>query len=150
LVFTSKAVINNVVKKLNLNIRYFTQGRVLESELYDSASIHVNFIAPDSLLQTIDFNFFVDITSETGFKYRINEEDVPQSKSFGENIPTFFGSIVVTPKNSISNKIIGENFRINVAPINYIVDDLRSRVGVYQSADQSKVLDIYLVDPIPK
>ncbi|OYX27656.1 MAG: hypothetical protein B7Z06_03835 [Flavobacteriales bacterium 32-35-8] len=150
LVFTSKTVINNVAKKLNLNIRYFTQGRVLESELYKSAPIHVNFIAPDSLLQTIDFNFFVDVTSETGFEYRINEEDAPESKSFGESIPTFFGSIVVTPKNNISNKLIGENFRVNVVPINYIVDDLRNRIGVYQSSDLSKVLDIYLVDPIPQ
>jgi len=146
LVFTSKGVIQNVVKKLNLNIQYFTQGRILDLEQYKNVPVEVNFLVSDSILNTVNFNFYIDIISETNFEYRVNEDDIPETKSFGENIPTFFGGIVITPKDINA----GGSYRVKVTPLNYVVDNLRNRIGVYQSADLSKVLDIYLVDPIPQ
>src|SRR5690606_33606364 len=121
LVFTSKGVIQNVVKKLNLNIQYFTQGRILDLEQYKNVPVEVNFLVSDSILNTVNFNFYIDIISETNFEYRVNEDDIPETKSFGENIPTFFGGIVITPKDINA----GGSYRVKVTPLNYVVDNLR-------------------------
>ncbi|WP_445736544.1 GumC family protein [Mariniflexile sp.] len=150
LVFKSRGVIKNVAKKLNLNVQYFTKGRILEFELYNSAPIAVNFIASDSILNKVDFNFFIDITSETAFEYKISETDTPKTISFGENIPTYFGSMVVTPKYKNANSLIGNSIRVEVTPLNAVTDFLRKRIEVYQAASESKALNLYLVDPIPQ
>ncbi|WP_308991928.1 polysaccharide biosynthesis tyrosine autokinase [Mariniflexile litorale] len=150
LVIKSKRVVESVVKSLNLNVQYFTQGLVLELELYKNAPIDVSFIVTDSLFNAVDFNFFIDINTDTSFEYRVNETDEPIIKSFGENISTYFGSFVVTPKNKNTHNLIGNNYRVKVSPVSSMANELRNKIEVYQSSSSSKILDIYFTDPIPQ
>jgi tyrosine-protein kinase Etk/Wzc len=150
LVFKSRGVINNVAKKLNLNVQYFTEGRLMTIELYKSVPIEINFITSDSILNSVDFNFHIDITSTTGFEYRINETDLPKTMSFGESISTYFGSIIVTPKIKDVNRLIGNNFQIKITPIDAVTQSLRRSIDVNQSIKESKSLNLYLEDPVPQ
>jgi tyrosine-protein kinase Etk/Wzc len=150
LVFKSRGVIKNVAKKLNLNVQYFIEGRLLEVELYKSVPFEINFITSDSILNSVDFNCYIDITSTTGFEYRINETDLPKTMSFGESISTYFGSMVVTPKIKDVNEIIGNSFRIKIRPIDAVTQSLRNSIDVYQSSKESKSLNLYLEDPVPQ
>lgn len=149
LVMKSRGVVETVVKSLNLNVQYFTQGRIIEQELYKSIPIDINFIATDSLLHTVDFNFYMDINSATGFEYRVNEKDAPKTIAFGKTISTYFGTMVITPKTENAANLIGSNFRVKITPVNEVTNYLRNNIGVYQATNTSKVLDIYLVDPNP-
>ncbi|WP_338359731.1 GumC family protein [Yeosuana marina] len=148
LVFTSRGVLNEVADKLNLNLRYFTQGRVLETELYKNIPIAINFIASDSIINTTRFNFYIDIDSDSGFSYRINEEDTSKKVVFGETIPTPFGGMIITPKTESDASLIGRNLRIQLTPLDQVTERLRNSISVYQSAKSSKVLSISLDDAI--
>ena len=55
-----------------------------EYELYKDAPIAINFIASDSIIKEVNYNFYIDIISKTDFNYRINEDDVVKKRAFGE------------------------------------------------------------------
>tara|TARA_R110002167_G_C12694680_1_gene652780 strand:+ start:2163 stop:4529 length:2367 start_codon:yes stop_codon:yes gene_type:complete len=147
---TSRNFLKNVVKKLELNIQYFTKGRVYESELYKNAPININFIASDSIIYNTNFNFYIDFTSNIGFDYRVNEDDTPKKSIFGENIPTSFGGMIITPKSGDTDKLIGQNVRVRISTVNAVAQALRSSISVDPSGKSSKVLIISTVNRIPE
>lgn len=149
LVFTSRIFMQDIVKKLNLNIQVFNRGRVNESELYKSAPINFNFIATDSIINATNFNFYIDIISETNFSYRVFEDDEPKKVAFGENIETLYGGLVITPKLDIK-KIIGSTLRIKITPVLDVASSLRKRISISPVSRSSKVLSLYFKDPVPQ
>tara|TARA_R110000868_G_scaffold82992_5_gene234406 strand:- start:1849 stop:4239 length:2391 start_codon:yes stop_codon:yes gene_type:complete len=150
IVIKSRGVVKQVAEKLNLNVQYFTKGRILEIELYKNLPISINFIASDSLIHKTNFNFYIDITSELDFEYRIHEDDLPKKIAFGESIPTSFGGMVITPNATNSKTIIGSNLRVQLTPLNVVTQYLRNAIAVFQGAKASKIITIDLVDPIPQ
>jgi tyrosine-protein kinase Etk/Wzc len=60
----------------------------------------INFIASDSIINATNFNFYINITSDVGFEYRVYEDEAPKMIAFGETIDTNFGGMVITPGTS--------------------------------------------------
>jgi capsular exopolysaccharide synthesis family protein len=147
LVFKSRTVLRQVVEQLDLNLQFFTKGLVLESEIYKNAPISINFIASDSIVKTTNFNFHIDILSDETFEYRVYEEDIPIKMAFGENIETPFGGMIITPVKAFQNET-NNNLRVTLTDVRSIVEDLRKRISIFPSDKSSKILFIYLQDPI--
>ncbi|NNC50683.1 MAG: polysaccharide biosynthesis tyrosine autokinase [Flaviramulus sp.] len=150
LVFQSNKVLKNVIKNLNLNVQYFTKGRVLEVELYKSLPIDINFIDTDSILDKVNLNIDINVTSDKDFLYKLNEADTPKTFSFGDEIATSFGSVVVTPKIGNINNLIGSEFRVQITPLNNVVNYLKDKISISQSNSDSRALYFSLKDPIPQ
>jgi tyrosine-protein kinase Etk/Wzc len=146
-VITSREFMQNIVKSLKLNIQYFTKGRVYESELYKSAPITINFIASDSIINNTNFGFFIDVTSETEFNYRVLEDDSPKKVIFGEKITTSFDGMIITPKTNIES-FIGKTIRVKLTPVKYVSASLKSRLSIAPVAKSSKVLTISIHDAV--
>tara|TARA_R110002050_G_scaffold296426_1_gene456419 strand:+ start:72207 stop:74600 length:2394 start_codon:yes stop_codon:yes gene_type:complete len=147
-VIKSRSFLRKIIKKLSLNVRYYVKGRVLETELYKNTPIDINFLAPDSSIDQTNFNFYIDVTSSLDFNYRINEDDLPKKVAFGEKISTSFGGMIITPKETNNEKIIGTSIRIKITPVNKIAQSLKRRISILPSKHSSKVLDFSLQDPI--
>ncbi len=147
-VILSRSFLKNIIKKLNLNITYYVQGRVGESELYKNAPIAINFIESDSVINKTSFNFQAEILSNSTFNYRLNDEDIPKKYAFGETIPTHFGGMIITPKTGYFENFIGNDIRVKITPINYLAESLKSGVNISPSGKSSKVLWISYVDPV--
>ncbi len=147
-VIKSRSFLRNIIKRLNLNIRYYTKGRVYESELYKNSPIVVNFIEPDSIINNTSFNFYTEILSSSNFNYRKNEEDIPKKYAFGETIPTPFGGIIITPKYKNIENRSGGVIRVNIAKIEYLAESLKNRVSISPTGQSSKVVEVSLVDPV--
>jgi len=140
-IIRSRDLIRSVVKKLKLNLRYYTKGRVYESELYGNGiPVNFNFIASDSIINKTNSEFFIDINSSVGFNYRANESDTPKKYAFGENIPTSFGGLIITPKNSDTEKLIGYDLRVSMSSVNYVAEIIRQNISVEPYGKSSKVL----------
>ncbi|MDN3667166.1 GumC family protein [Algibacter miyuki] len=146
-VMTSRTFMKDIVKKLNLNIQYFAAGRVNEYELYKSNPFHVNFILSDSIVDNIDFNFYVDVISATEFNYRVLEDDVPQKMTFGKNISTIYGSLVLMPRDGYQG-VYTTTIRVKVTPVMTVATFLNNNVSVSPIAKSSKVLSIYYEDNV--
>ena len=151
LVFKSRIVLKNVVKNLGLNIQYFTKGVVLETEMYKNSPITVNVIAVDSLSKSINSNFYINVISDDKFQYRLYEEDIPKDALFGEAIDTYFGNVIISPVLNVDISKWKEHIiRVQISDAVDIVEDLRSRIGVFSSNSNSssKIIAINLQDPV--
>ncbi len=148
-VIKSRNFLQNIIKRLDLNVQFFTKGRVYESELYKSSPVEINFIASDSVIHNTNFNFYIDILSSTTFNYRIHEDDAPQEKSFGEKIPSYFGGFILTPRVGDVERYVGHNgIRVKITPIIYLAESLKYRLYIFPDGKSSKVLNITMEDPI--
>jgi tyrosine-protein kinase Etk/Wzc len=146
LVMTSRGIMKSVTDQLDLNIQYFVQGDVLETEVYGKPPVVINFIASDSIINNTNFNFYINITSDVGFEYRVYEEDKPKIIPFGETIETNFGGMVITPDLQEINRLVGREYRVQLTNLDLATQYLRNTIDVYQSAKSSKVVSIYLED----
>lgn len=147
-VIKSRSFLRNIVKKLTLNVRYYTKGRVYESELYKSTPILVNFIESDSIINNTNSNFFIEILSDTDFNYRKNEDGTPKKYAFGETVPTSFGGIIITPKNQNIENSVGNNIRVNITKAEFLAESLKDRISIAPTGKSSKVVQVSLVDPV--
>ncbi len=148
LVFKSRNVIKSVVKELGLNVQYFTQGLVLETEIYRNPPVNISFVASDSIIEQQSFNFYIDVLSNETFNYREFEDQEPKTVAFGESINTAIGGIVVTPRQPDVNSLSSSSFRVQLSRVNDVVEDLRDQLIIYPSQNSSRILSINLEDAI--
>jgi capsular exopolysaccharide synthesis family protein len=146
-VMTSRTFMKDIVKQLNLNISYFSTGRVNKFELYRASPFVVNFLVSDSIINNINFTFFIDIISETEFNYRVHENDDPIKYTFGEKISTPFGNMVLLPRDNFEG-IFDTTVRVKVQPIMLVATYLNENVSIVPVAQSSKVLSIYYEDEV--
>ncbi|MWW23642.1 GumC family protein [Algibacter lectus] len=146
-VMTSRTFMKDIVKKLKLNTQYFASGRVNEYELYKTNPFNVNFILSDSIADNISYSFYIDIISDTEFNFRVLEEDIPQKMTFGKNISTEYGSMVLIPREDYQG-VYTTTIRVQISPVMEIATLLNSTVFVSPIAKSSKVLSIYYEDNV--
>jgi tyrosine-protein kinase Etk/Wzc len=150
-ILTSRRLMKEVVKKLSLNIQYFTQGRIHELELYPDIPIAISFKESDSIIHLSSFSFSINATSDTSFDFKytsIDGEELELKMFFGKNIPTPIGDIIITPNLKKLSSIIGQNIRVNVHPIDNVAEYYRTKIIVAPVAEGSKVVSISLDDPV--
>ncbi|AXP82477.1 Tyrosine-protein kinase wzc [Mariniflexile rhizosphaerae] len=148
-VIMSRAFFSSITKDLRLNIKHYSKGRIYDSEIYKNAPITISFIASDSIIDRINFSFYIKILSDKEFEYRVNENDDPKNISFGEKIPTSFGGMIITPSSSkLERSIVGAEIRTEILPVKSIAESLRNRIQTYQENKSSRIINISIQDPI--
>lgn len=156
-IITSRSLISNVVKDLNLNIRYYEQGKIKEQELYENPPIKLNFFGKDSIIYQVDTTLYIKIQSSTTFLMfkddgkSIIERDDDEGKlfAFGDRIKTTFGDIVIVPNIGKNAPRIGSNLRATVNSIESVVNKYQSKIMVSTELGSS-VVQLTLVDNIPQ
>lgn len=143
----SKTLITNVVEKLNLNVQYFTQGRILQTENYPKSVIEINFLSPDSIINSEYESFDVLINSKTSFSFLDEEGVVKTTHSFGKTIATNIGNVIITPSNEYSKLSIGKVIKINISPVSQVSRQYRNRLAIYETVEGTSVVNISLNDP---
>ena len=143
----------DIVKKLKLNVRYFVEGKVMDSELYgeENFPFTINFISEDSVVNKAQHEFYIDFKSDTSFFYTSEENEVPKNYSFGSNIKTKIGDIILIPNVSKLDKFSNERLRIVINPIPKVASDFRNRTLI-SPADKllSNIINISLTDGVQR
>ncbi|MCK0158910.1 polysaccharide biosynthesis tyrosine autokinase [Cellulophaga sp. F20128] len=138
-----------MVDNLNLNVRIFTEGRVLETEVYKNPPFTINFLEHDSIVNKTGFSFYIDFLNEETFGFSKSEEGEVKKYSFGSKVLTVVGDIVITPNLSrLSNSkgFIGKRYKVLVSPIEVVASGYRDRVSIAPTEKGSRMLDLYLTD----
>ncbi|WP_010179278.1 GumC family protein [Aquimarina agarilytica] len=145
-IIRSKTLIQNVVKKLKLNIQYFSKGRILETENYPKSIVEINFLAADSIIDTKSSIFNVLINSETSFSFLDEEGVVKTTHSFGKKVSTTVGNVIITPSTKDIKKNIGQTIKVKIHPVKNIVESYRKRLAVYELSKGTSVVKVSLND----
>ncbi|WP_378187978.1 GumC family protein [Aquimarina sp. W85] len=147
-IIKSRTLITNVVKRLRLNIQYFTKGRVLETENYPESIVEISLLAPDSIIQTASKVFKVNILSDTKFSLLNDNDETVSEHSFGNTIKTSIGDVVITPNFKNVGKHKGQTIKIKISPIKWIAESYRNGLSISPVGKNSSVLQIAINDPV--
>ncbi|SHJ37979.1 GumC family protein [Pseudozobellia thermophila] len=147
-IINSRSNFIEVVKELNLNTQIMVQGNIKETELYKNPPVNLSFIAPDSVLNRANLNFFITISSDTTFGYTEEEDKPVKIYAFGKNISTPIGDIVITPNVGVFENYKDKRLRVSVKPIEDVAQGYRARVVVANPGEFSNIVTITLEDPI--
>jgi len=137
-VMTSRTLVENVVKTLNLNIRCFEQGSIIEKELYKNPPLKLSFFASDSIIYEVDTTLYLKIKSPTQFlmfkedvsSFKTREDSEGKLYAFGDKINTQFGGIVITPNIDQYAPKVGSNLKVSIKPVRKMVTGYQQSISV--------------------
>ncbi|SDH57418.1 GumC family protein [Winogradskyella thalassocola] len=156
-VIKSRSLMSNVVKKLNLNIEYYAQGRIKEQEIYKNPPLILNFFASDSVVHKVDTTLFIKVVSPTKYlMFKDNgkslidrDESLGKSYNFGDRIKTGFGDLVILPNIGKFAPMIGSNLRVSLIPTRKLVNRYQKSLSITTETGSS-VVKLGLSDNIPQ
>ncbi len=146
-IFKSRTIVSNVVKDLKLNVRYFSEGRILEVENYPKSLVEINFLSDDSIVHTKSKVFHVRINSATAFSFLDEEGEKLSDHSFGNTVSTSIGDVIITPSVDSINNNVGEIIKIVVTPLAFVAEGYRNSLAVFPVGGSS-IVRIALNDPV--
>ncbi|SFR48353.1 capsular exopolysaccharide family [Robiginitalea myxolifaciens] len=147
-VMKSRSNFVEVVRELGLNTQIKLQGNIIESELYNNRPINLSFIAPDSVVNNATFTFYIEPKTPNSFTYTEEEGGPRKEMSFGANMTTPIGGIVVTPDLEHLDRFIDRTLKISVRPINTVASAYSAKINISPADEYSNIINISLKDPI--
>ncbi len=146
-IIRSRTLITNVVNNLELNVKYFSEGRILEIENYPKSLIEINFLADDSIVHTKSKIFHVKINSGTSFSFLDEKGKKLSDHSFGNTVGSTVGDIVITPSVDNIEDNIGKIIKIQITPVRLVTESYRNRIAI-NSVKNSSIVRLALNDPV--
>ncbi|MCK8520552.1 polysaccharide biosynthesis tyrosine autokinase [Aquimarina sp. D1M17] len=146
-IMRSRTLITNVVNNLKLNVRYFSEGRILEIENYPKSLIEINFLADDTIVHSKSKVFHVKINSATSFSFLDEKGNVLSDHAFGNTVSSTIGDVVITPSvdNIETNK--GKIIKIQISPVRFVTEAYRNRIAIVP-VKNSSIVRLALNDPV--
>ncbi|WP_299433919.1 tyrosine-protein kinase [uncultured Maribacter sp.] len=148
-ILNSRSNFIQVVEELKLNITVTQLGKIKSTELYKSRPFKINFINNDSLINSSSYEFFIELSSDTTFGFSEFEDSPLKVYSFGKNIQTKLGDIVITPNIPFFEDYKGSRIRVNINPIFKVAEGYQSKIIVSSAQEFSNIINISLNDAIP-
>ncbi|MDT0607824.1 GumC family protein [Croceitalea rosinachiae] len=148
-VFLSRSNMISVVKKLGLNIKIRALGNIRDSELYDKPPFNINFLTPDTLINSLDdVSFYLKPINNTSFLYGIESGEYGNSYSFGEKISSEVGEIIITPALDNLPKSYEKEYKVTVVPLSVMAEFYQNAITLVNSGDVSNIITVSLEDAI--
>lgn len=148
-VLNSRSNFIEVVKALRSNIVLKEVGNVKEREIYRNQPIKVNFLEPDSVVYQSSLTFELQLTGKNEFTYSNDKEEVEKSYTFGKNIKTKSGDIIITPNPENYNQYLGKTVKVIVSPVAKVAGEYKEEVKITNIDEFSKIITLSLKHPIP-
>src|SRR5690554_6842861 len=147
LILKSRTLTERVVRELNLDVRYFSEGNIRTSELYGDAPFTVTVVTSRDSLDFTALPFYISVLSDT--KFSLWEEDSKNIKeyNFGDRIKLPVGEIVVTPNSEISKgnaTDVSHPIKVEINSVSSMGNHYRQAIQVEQLSDVSSVIQLSL------
>ena len=155
-ILKSRTLIENTVRKLDLNISMFVKGNIIYTEMFDKTPIKLHFFPKSTQFYESNITLrFLEITPKT---FQL-ENLIPSQSSknnvlaktefqYGEVISTQNWNLIITKNPS---KLFKDNTReitIKANPLDDVVDGFRNRLNVNPLSKTSSVVELSLIDPV--
>jgi tyrosine-protein kinase Etk/Wzc len=154
-ILKSRTLIENTVRKMNLNIAFVVEGKILSTNLYNEAPILVNFIDQKSDFYSKSRAYqFLPISATTFALEDLSGEGIilqPKKEySYGQPIATKYSTLVINKslKNATANIENSKPIQIIISPLENVAGSFRSRLVVTPLSKTSSIVELSLVDPV--
>ncbi len=126
----SRPLIENVIRKLKLNIQYFSKTKYSKRlvELTNEIPIAVNFL--DDSYYDRSMNFVVTIQSNETLLIKRGNEQVLATSPFNQCISSPFGDLLIVPNYMVLSKHIGKDIFVNATSILDVTERYKGAIKV--------------------
>ena len=149
-VLNSRSNFIEVVKELGLNVKMSLIGNVKTSEIYREQPITINFLAPDSVIYQSSFSCFIEITSNTTYQYREEDDGPSKLYAYGKSINTPIGNIIITPVLDRIEGYKGQTLKVDISSVEDVASGYRKKVNITLNDEFSNIVNLELTDPVPQ
>lgn len=154
-ILKSRTLIESTVRKMNLNIAFVAEGKIISTNLYKGSPILVDFIDQKSDFYTKARSYEYQALSATTFNLSdlTGEGNLLKPKKvyvYGQPIATKYGTLVIN-KSLTTAPSLNENqksIQILISPLENVAGSFRSRLVVAPLSKTSSIVELSLVDPV--
>lgn len=154
-ILKSRTLIESTARKMNLNIAFVVEGKIINTNLYKASPILVDFAAQKSDFYTKARSYEYQAISATTFKLEdlTGQGNILQPKEaflYGQPIETKYGTLVIN-KSLIHAKEYSDNekpIQIVISPLENVAGSFRARLVVAPLSKTSSIVELSLVDPV--
>ncbi|MGZ9735376.1 GumC family protein [Flavobacterium sp. GNP002] len=158
-ILKSRSLVENTVKKLDLNTSLIVKGKIVDREIYQNTPIEVFFTEKTNRFYESSIALNFTVLSENSF--RLEDISSPDSSSvilstknefrYGEQIPTKYGDLIINKAKLKENQFQNGSQKmltILVRPLDNVVSSFRARLKVEPVNKSSSVVGISITDPL--
>lgn len=160
-ILKSRTLIESTIKKLNLNVALFVEGKVIDRDVYSEAPINVCFFNKKDLFNEAKAALKCRLLTPNTFELENEVEEkggenfILSSKKefrYGEKIATRIGFLIITKTAFYGENHTGrfESVRIYINPLDELAEDFRKKLKVEPISKTSSVVNISISDPVSK
>jgi len=142
----SKRLVEKVVDELNHNISYFVEGNVITTEAYKSSPVLIQFITPDSIVNTTSKTFFVTPKSDTEFNLVDESQGYEKTHEIGEIIELDGLKFSIVPRSGANSSFKNSNtVQINISPVDRVAGNYISKLDIVPKGKAADILSLGIV-----
>lgn len=149
-IINSRSNFIEVAQDLGLNTKMYVLGQIKDSEIYYNKPVKINFIAPDSVIHSADYTFYLTLASSTTFGFTEEEDSPVKVYAYGKNLSTPIGDVLITPDIENIDRYKEKRLRVEVRPLHRIAEGYRNKMNIYSTEEFSNIVNFSLEDPIPE
>lgn len=142
----SKLFLSKVIQALDLDVSYYTQGKILDDEKYRSAPFEVQYLVKDESF--FNRKFFVDLLDEEYFRLRFDAggQEFSQRYRFGEEIKTPYLDLVLVPTEMYSSEAGQDPYYFVLNSDNALIQYFRNNLEVQVLNLNAKTINVSFTD----
>ena len=146
-ILKSKKLLTQVVKDLDLNIRYFFEGDIVSKEVFIDRPFTVKMLQGEEELKNIK-ELLITPVSLTEFDL-LEANKSKKRYSYGKKVQLNNITITLVPEASLPYFIEqGNDFKVTLSYDDVVVLDLQENLAVQATTKNSSVISLSLVSPI--
>ena len=128
----SRNMLAKTIKDLNLNISYFTDGRVITTELYNETPIKVQFFDKKENFDSQNYSFTLKTISQSSLTIANAAGEIKGTYKFGATISLPFAKMVVIKKREISE---GSTVMVRLSSMDRVINKFYGKLSMGPTND---------------
>lgn len=151
LIFKSLHLAEQVVRRLDLDVRYQIKGFWRPTDLYGVSPVTVHFVQGDDLACSFRLRLLPGQKVELSqLKYQNQELTEKKTFALNDTVQTAVGQLVVVPTGFYSQFDAEQEIEVLKAPVRTTGNDLVARLGVTKASKESSMIQLNITDEVPQ
>ena len=147
-VIKSRTLIESAVRELELNVAYFSQGRVKWEELYKKSPIKLILSKYSDAYASKGHFYRIEKATATTFTiYDSNDQKIGAFK-YGEKFK-IGEEVFIVLVNKPEFVTLNYNIGVQYLPVSQLAESFKNRVTVAALSKNTSVIELSIVDPVP-
>ena len=151
LIFKSLHLAEQVVRRLDLDVRYQIKGFWRPTDLYGVSPVTVHFVEGDDLACSFRLRLLPGKKVELS-QLKYQDQELSEKKTFALNdtVQTAVGQLVVVPTGFYSKFDAKQEIEVLKATVRNTGNALVGRLGVAKASKESSMIQLNITDPVPQ